>query len=41
MKIFNYLAPEIEIVELAAEAAYCLAASVDGENTEQWIDKEF
>lgn len=41
MKTMIYLAPEIEIVELAAEAAYCIAASVDGSNTEKWEDSDF
>lgn len=41
MEKFIYEAPAVETLELAAEAAYCIAASVGGSNTEKWEDSDF
>ena len=40
MEKFIYETPQTEIVELAAEAAYCLASSLESGN-EQWKEDEF
>ena len=37
-KKFIYEVPAVEVMEMAAEAAYCITSSGD---TEQWKDQEF